>query len=59
MNLKELRRSRNVTQVELSEAIKLSQAEISQIENEKIPMTIKSAKKIGEFFGLDWKMLID
>lgn len=54
MDLKELRKSKNITQIELAKKVKCDRTLISKIENGKSIPSITIAKSIGAELGVNW-----
>lgn len=50
INLKKLRENKGCTQEELSKALGISRSHISNMENNKVNITIKNAKKFANYF---------
>ena len=56
--IKQLREERNMTQPELGRVLNVQGAAISKYENEKIPLTTETIKKLAEFFGVSTDYLL-
>lgn len=52
--LKELRAQKGVTTYEAADAVGISQTLYSSIENGLRGVTVKNAKKIADFYGIEW-----
>ena len=60
MKVKELRQKRNLTLRALSELSGVHYSLLSLIENEKAPVTAKTAQKIAKAFGLKkWWVFVE
>ena len=55
--LKELREKLELSQEDLAEKINVSRPTITRAENGR--MSVKTAKKLSEFFKIDWKNFFD
>ena len=53
--LEELRKERGIKQEELAAEVKISRDHLSNIENGKYPINIKTLYKLAEFFNVDMK----
>lgn len=51
--IKELRKSKGITQKELAEALDMSQPNLSKIEADETPLTVEIAQKISLFLNID------
>jgi ribosome-binding protein aMBF1 (putative translation factor) len=58
MALKGLRAKENITQKELAKKLKIDQAMISKFENGILKIDIKTAKKIGSLFNINYKVFL-
>lgn len=56
--LKELRKKRGYNQEQIAKALGIGQANYSKIESGSRPMTLKMAKRLGEYFGVDFKKFL-
>lgn len=54
MMLKELRKKNNKTQKMVADYLGIQQNTYSSIENGKRKLAVDYAKKLGEFFNVDW-----
>lgn len=54
MKIEKLRKAAHMSQAELGAKIGVSQGHIARLENDRRALTVKIAKKIAEFFGVDW-----
>lgn len=59
MTIRELRIKNQMTQEELSSKLGLTRGAITMIETGKNRLTVDTAKKIADVFGIDWKDLFD
>lgn len=59
MRLKELRYQYGITQQELADQLDMSRDNLAQIETERHGMSRNTAKKIAEFFDVDWWTLYE
>jgi DNA-binding XRE family transcriptional regulator len=58
MALRGLRGKEGITQVELAERIGITQNAVSEMESGKRPISVKTAKRIGEIFGISYKVFL-
>lgn len=56
--IKQLREERGMTQPELGKVLNVQGAAMSKYENEKIPLTTETIKKLAEFFGVSTDYLL-
>ena len=56
MNLKDIRKSNNLTQLQLSEACGCKRSTIGKIENGSINPSVRLAKRIGKVLNFDWTL---
>lgn len=56
--IKQLREERGMTQPELGRVLNVQGAAMSKYENEKIPLTTETIKKLAEFFGVSIDYLL-
>lgn len=49
-----MRKAMGLHQVDLAEAAKISQAQVSKIERGEVVPSVKVAKRIAEVLGFDW-----
>ena len=54
LNLKKLRKNKNLTQVDVAKELGVSQHMYSMIENDIRKLSVKYAKKLGALYGIDW-----
>lgn len=59
MNLREIRKSANLTQAALSELCKCGRTTICMIENGNLKPSVKLAKKIGSVLGFEWTLFYE
>ncbi len=52
MNLKEFRKQKNLTQIEMAKILDLNQQAYSRLENSDSILSIKNALKISQYFGI-------
>jgi transcriptional regulator with XRE-family HTH domain len=54
--LKALRKQHKLTQLELAEILMTDQTVVSLLENNKMAMDMKYAKRLGEKFNVDYRL---
>lgn len=59
MNLKEIRRGKNLTQEAVAQQAGISRATYTNIETGKRRPAIKTAKKLAAVLGCDWTQFFD
>lgn len=59
MKLRELREARGITQTALADAVNVSNTTISMIEIGVNNPSVKLAKKLANFFGVEWTIFFD
>ena len=59
MTIKELRLKNQMTQEDLASRLGITRGAITMIETGKNRLTVDTAKKIADVFGIDWKELFD
>lgn len=57
--LRGIRARENLTQIEMAEKIKVSQSDISQMENGTRTIGQKVAKRIEKLFGVDYRSFLE
>lgn len=56
VDLKEIRTKKNITQKKLADIVGVKRVTITNIENGINKPSISTAKKLGDYFGFDWKI---
>lgn len=59
MNIKEMRKSRGETQAEAAKGVGISRFWYIDIELGRKTPSVKTAKKIAGYYGIDWKQLFE
>ena len=59
MELKTLRKKHKLTRKELGELVEVGTSTIAMIENGTNYPSVKLAKRLGELFGVDWKIFYE
>ena len=54
-----LRHEKGLTEKEVSTALNIAQPHYHRIEHDEGDPSVRLAKKIGEFYGVDWTRLFD
>ena len=56
---KEYRKKHNCTQIELSERIGMRHQQLSDIRNKQRNFSELWARRLGDFFKIDWKLFLE
>lgn len=59
MNLKELRKQKNVSQQKVADACGVKRQTIAMIETGKNLPSVKLAKRLAEFFDVEWTIFFE